>query len=348
MRYLESSSMAALSDAALFPPCPKYKQAPIWVWSRQTWLGEAYRASKKFAHEISSCMTFSKVSLPSVDELTRSISLLQACGFDSTMSETDEEAPIFVLSNGGRAGSTLLQRILITDPRVLLWGEPMGEMALVSRITEMMAHLEQPLKLLTWKNQVDANSNTLAQSWIATLYPSIAYFRAALRGIFDQWLGKSALDHGFVRWGFKEVRLGASEASLLHWLYPNAKFVITCRHPYDSYRSFVGNRWVYYYRYPEIRVDSAVAFAYHWNRLAMSWSDLPSDFPCFRMKYEDLVRGNVDFRKLESWLGIEIKEKLALSAPVGGSRQRGRITWYERRIIAREAKAGMRAMGYEA
>src|SRR5215475_7349816 len=106
-----------------------------------------------------------------------------------------------------------------------MWGEPMGEMALVSRMTEMMSHLEQPRKRLTWKNQVDASSETLAQSWIATLYPSITHFRAALRGIFDQWLGKPARERGFARWGFKEVRLAAADAVLLRWLYPNAKFV---------------------------------------------------------------------------------------------------------------------------
>jgi hypothetical protein len=343
---LSESSTAAWSDSVLFPRTPRYKQTRLWTWGRQTWLGEISRASKKFGHEMWSWLSYEKVSLPSVAKLAESIAILQNRGFDTTNFETAGEAPIFVLSNGGRAGSTLLQRILITDPRLLIWGEPQGEMALVSRLAEMVSDLEQPLKLLTWKNQVDANSPALAQSWIATLYPSITYFRAALRGIFDQWLGKPARERGYMRWGFKEVRLGATEAMLLHWLYPNAKFVITCRHPYDSYKSFVGNRWVLYYRYPRIRVDSAVAFAHHWDRLATSWYELPADFPCFRMKYEDLVHGKVDFRKLESWLGIEIKEDVALSAPVGGSRQRGRVTWYERMIIAHEAEAGMRALGY--
>ena len=66
------------------------------------------------------------------------------------------------------------------------------------------------------------------------------------------------------------------------------------------------------------------------------------------MKYEDLVSGNVDFRKLESWLGIKINEDVALSASVGGTTKRKRLTWYERMIIAREAAAGMRVMSYSA
>src|SRR5215475_4503356 len=146
MKVSESSSAAALSEAVLFPPRPRYKRTPLWVWGRQTWLGAAYRELKKFAHEMSSWLSVERVSLPSVQELAQSLSLLEACGFDTTNSQADEDAPIFVLSNGGRAGSTLLQRILITDPRLLMWGEPMGEMALVSRMTEMMSHLEQPRK----------------------------------------------------------------------------------------------------------------------------------------------------------------------------------------------------------
>jgi hypothetical protein len=64
------------------------------------------------------------------------------------------------------------------------------------------------------------------------------------------------------------------------------------------------------------------------------------------LKYEDLIVGKVDFRKLESWLGIEVKEKVALDVSVGGTAKRSRITWYERLIIAREAAEGMKALDY--
>ena len=346
MKLLEPQSAAAWDEAVLLPKLPKYKQTRLWVWGRQTWLGDLSRTSRKFSHEMWSWLTYEKVNLPTVAKLMESIALLQARGFDTSPLETDQEAPIFLLSTGGRAGSTLLQRILITDPRVLLWGEPLGEMALAARIAEMVSNLEQPLKWFTWQNQPDASSPALAMSWIANLYPSITYFRAALRSLFDVWLAKPARDRGFARWGFKEVRLGATEASLLHWLYPNAKFVVSCRHPYDCYRSLADAHWVPYYRYPDMRVDSAADFAHHWNRQARSWSELPAGFPCFHIKYEDLTRGKVDFRQLESWLGIEIKENVALSAPVGSTRKRERLTWYERLIIAREAAAGMRALGY--
>jgi hypothetical protein len=338
-----------LSDSMGLAKIQKYKQTPIWAWGRQTWLATSTRAPRTFCHEMLAWLSLEKGSFPGVAKLAESITLLQTRGLDATSGQTEKEAPIFVFSAGPRAGSTLLQRILVTDPRLLLWGEPFGEMALISRIAEIVSHLEQPARLGVWEKtikEIDVKSPTFAMTWIATLYPSASYFRAALRGFFDQWLGKPARDGGFARWGFKEVRLGATEATLLHWLYPNAKFVVICRHPYASYRSLANANWVYYDRYPDVRVNSAAGFAHHWSRLATSWSELPLEFPCFRIKYEDLIGRKVDFRKLESWLGIEIKEDIALSASVGGTAKPDCITWYERLIIAREAEAGMRALGY--
>jgi hypothetical protein len=282
-----------------------------------------------------------------VEHLSESIAVLGASTSEPVGAEKEAEAPIFLLSTGWRTGSTLLQRILVTDPRLLLWGEPLGEMALVSRITEMVSQSISARNLRLWRTQSSLTSSSLAQSWIANLYPSGDDFRLALRSLFDQWLGVPARESGFARWGIKEVRLGASEASLLHWLYPYAKFVVLSRHPYDCYRSLADSGWQQvYHRHPDMPIDSAASFARHWNRLVLSWSELPSGFPSFHLKYEDLISGKVDFRKLESWLGIEIKENVALKVSIGGTAKRSRLSWYERLIIAHEAEPGMRALGY--
>jgi hypothetical protein len=80
----------------------------------------------------------------------------------------------------------------------------------------------------------------------------------------------------------------------------------------------------------------------------LSWSDLPAGFPVMHFKYEDLIEGKVNFRELESWLNLEIKESLALSAKVGNTAVRKRLAWYERLIIKSEAAAGMKALQYPA
>jgi len=328
---------------------PKYKRTRAWTWVRQSQLGGFVRGLKGCRREVAAWLREQPVVVPEVRLLTASLDALQWHADDKAYQdkEKQEDAPIFLLSTGWRAGSTLLQRILVTDPRLLLWGEPLGEMTIVSRIAETVSNSISARNLQLWKDQHDPNSAELSTSWVANLYPAGRDFRAGLRSLFDQWLREPARERGFGRWGFKDVRLGATEACLLRWLYPNAKFVIITRDPYDSYRSLADSGWgEVYYRYPDVSVDSAAAFARHWNRLAVSWAQLPAGFPAVHVKYEDLISGKVDFRELERWLGLEIREGVALKASVGGTAKRAQLSWYERLIISREAAEGMRALGY--
>jgi len=330
-----------------FAKAEKYKEERAWSWARISWLRELVRACRSCSHEFQGWMRSEQVTLPNVAQLTRSIDALRACASDSASEASDTEAPIFVLSTGWRTGSTLLQRVLVTDPRLLVWGEPLGEMTLVSRITEMVSNSLSPRDLQLWYDQDDQDLSSLTTSWIATLSPPGSDLRLALRSLFDQWLGEPARRLGFVRWGLKEVRLGAAEAMLLHWLFPRAKFIVISRHPCDCYRSFADSAWQQlYYRHPEVCVDSVAGFARHWNRLALGWSELPEGFPVFHIKYEDMIHGKVDFRKLESWLDIEIKEDMAISTLVGGTAVRSTLNWYEHLIVVHEAAAGMHALGY--
>jgi hypothetical protein len=323
---------------------PKYKQTRVWGWARNSWLGELVRACRRCWRELWAWVRCEPVMFPKVKQLVES---MEVFGSDASANgNADAEQPVFLLSTGWRAGSTLLQRILVTDSRLLLWGEPLGEMTIVSKIAEMVNDSLSPRNMELWRSQADLNSSLLATSWIANLYPPGSDFRSALRRLFDRWLCEPARRNGFARWGFKEVRFGGSEAALLHWLYPNARFVIISRHPYECYRSLSDSGWPIYFRYPGVRVNSAARFAKYWNALALSWLELPDGFPCFHIKYEDLISGQVDFRKLESWLGLEIQEGVALSTSVGGTAIRTQLSWHERLIISREAAEGMRALGY--
>jgi hypothetical protein len=323
----------------------KYKETWLWTWARASWLGRAVRESRRWRREFWAWTQCEKVAPAKVQQLAESIAAIPVRALDSA--DEKREAPIFLLSTGGRAGSTLLQRILVTDSRVLLWGEPLSQMGLISRITEAVSGSVDPHHMQQWRNSDKASSSSLPTSWINILFPPGDDFRSALRSLFDRWLGEPARELGYTRWGFKEVRLGAAEAILLQWLYPNAKFIILSRHPYDCYRSLVDSNWhVCWDRYTNTVMNSAVSFARIWNQMAVSWSQLPAGFPCVFIRYEDVVSGNFDFRKLESWLGIEIKEKVALSVSVGGTTKRSRLSWCERLIIDREATAGMHALGY--
>ena len=324
------------------------RRTRAWQILREGLLGRGSRASKACIRELTSWARLAPApASPSVRKVMASLQLFDGSVELNSDAPGNDESPIFLLSTGWRAGSTLLQRILMTDTGLLLWGEPLGEMVPVSRMTEMMTNFISERNLAEWRNQPSLDSGNLSKSWIANLYPPGESFRIGLRSVFDQWMGGPAREHGFARWGFKEVRVSAADAILLHWLYPKAKFLVISRHPYDCYRSHADAKWGQVYdRYPEVLIDSAAAFARHWNRLAVSWATLPAGFPIVSVKYEDLIDRKIDFRSMESWLGIKVDEDSALSKPVGGTATRSRLSWYERWIISHEAATGMRALGY--
>ncbi len=266
---------------------------------------------------------------------------------DRAVPAGDSEEPVFVLATSWRSGSTLLQRILVSNPQVLVWGEPLGRLAIVPRLAHALAGVSSDWPPPDCWIGEHVPPGSLATQWIANLFPPGRDLRAALRDLFDRWLAAPARERGFQRWGVKEVRFGAAEACLLSWLYPSARFLVLTRHPFDAFRS-LRNRaeWTFHDRWPETRIDSAAAFARHWNRLATSWSPKPPGLRCLTVRYEDLVSGGVDFRALESWLGFEIREQKALGLRLGETVGTRELTWYERLIIRREAAAGMRLFDY--
>jgi hypothetical protein len=250
---------------------------------------------------------------------------------------------VFVLGTGWRTGSTLLQRVLVTDAELMMWGEPLGRMALLPRLAEMLSAADD-----RWPRPgsfaLPEDLRALATTWIANLYPAGGDLRRGLRALLDSWLAEPARRLGFARWGVKEVRLGAAEACVLRWLYPGAGFVVLLRHPFDAYRS--ARTWRLYSRWPDETVNCAVAFARHWNHLALSWTRSAIGLDPLVVRYEDLVSGAFDFERLERFLGLRLAPQRALSVRPGVNRVSRELSRCERRLVLREAATGMEAFGY--
>lgn len=295
---------------------------------------------------------FAYPSLQALDEALAVISDATA-GPAPAREQREQESPVFVLATGWRSGSTLVQRILGTDPSLLLWGEPLGRLALLPRVAEALCAVTRAWPPPDfWLHSTPA-PGALARSWVANLYPPGPDLRAALQALVLEWLALPARSHGFPRWGLKEVRYGAAEARLLRWLFPRARFVVLVRNPLDSYRSLsralpAGKTWGMYSRWPDLPLGGAASFARHWNRLTTSWL-LPLPGADIRIvRYEDLVAGRVDFRDLEAYCGLRLDERAALGMPLGRTEDRGGLHPHEKWIIRREARRGLEAFGYAA
>jgi hypothetical protein len=234
-----------------------------------------------------------------------------------------DDAPLFVASIGWRSGSTLMQRVLMTDPSVLIWGEPLDRLAMLGRLTDAVAAIDQE-----WPpadNWITSRGPTdLARDWVANLYPDPGAFKAGLRAMLDAWLAAPAKARGRPRWGVKEVRWTGADGLLLRWLYPRARFVVIARHPVSAYYSLrhfglEPRKWGVWVRWPDQIIGDHQGFANHWNELALSWLAVADRLGARVIRYEDLAAGRADLAALGADLGLTLDPGVALDAKVGGS-----------------------------
>lgn len=251
-----------------------------------------------------------------LENLRRTLIQLDEAGATAS---TSEAAPIFVGGTGWRCGSTLLQRIIMSDPGVLIWGEPMEDRAFTARLARGLSKPGQVMPF--WVG--DRSLENLQQSWTTLLWPDAADMKAGFRAMFDTWLGAPAHRRGFRDWGLKEVRWGGADMLFLRWLYPKSRVFLIVRDPVDCYRSllkyFYTEEQGYYGRWPDERVYDAQTYARYWSDLVLSWIELKQWENYQIIHYEDLVAGKVDLPALGRETGLTLNGEVALATRVNGA-----------------------------
>ena len=260
----------------------------------------------------------------------------------------DEEAPIFLLSAGWRSGSTLLQRLIMSDSRVLIWGEPYDECGMIQALADSMKafRADWPPAEYYYDGTPPAD---LSGNWIANLFPSLEDLRKAHRAFFDTMFSLPAKHGGATRWGIKEVRLSSEHAHYLRWLYPKAKFVFLYRNPLDAYRSYAryGRSW--YDLFPNKPMFTPTAFGRHWRQLMQGYLSDAKKLDALLVRYEDLIGERPPLEEIDAYLGIRTNHAI-LGAKVGSSErggQKARLSALEKWLLKRAVSPVAKKLNYE-
>ncbi|MDR3512931.1 MAG: sulfotransferase [Caulobacteraceae bacterium] len=262
----------------------------------------------------------------------------------------DDDEPVFLASIGWRSGSTLMQRILMTDPGLLVWGEPLSHLLYLNRLVEpLFGFTEIWPEMNHWISRLPKLD--LTRDWIAHVAPDAGHLKGAYRAFLDRWLATPARERGFSRWGVKQVRWSGEEAIALRWLYPRAKFILMVRHPVSAYQSmknigFVPNEMGFVLEWPDRWIADLDAYAAYWDRLARSWGAASARMDVTWVRYEDLMDGRTDFDALGRATGLDLEPSTAMSVVAGGPVIRSEMTPEERDRINALTVEGRRIFAY--
>ncbi|MGA1132460.1 MAG: sulfotransferase [Prochlorotrichaceae cyanobacterium] len=218
------------------------------------------------------------------------------------------ERPIFIFSAGWRAGSTLLQRLINSDPRVLVWGEPYHKGNFVQVLSQSVCSFTQtfpPDSYFINSANFSGSEDQLFSRWTANLYPEIDAFIAAQRVFFQTLYGQPAQQRGFERWGLKEVRLSIDHAIYLKWLFPQGKFLFIYRNPYKTYASC--HTWSdLYFRWPDQPVFTPETFGLYWRGMVTGYRRGWEALGGLLLPYEAFCGGEPSTAAIASYLELKL------------------------------------------
>jgi hypothetical protein len=199
--------------------------------------------------------------------------------------------PIILLGSGQRTGSTLLQRFMVSNPNIMIWGEHDGVFSDIYRKYDRLYEWDAMFSHQLETFQTDGFNN-----FIPNMIPSSDVIRASQRAMLEVLYRDTALNLGRNIWGFKEVLYDAEMAARLRDLFPGMKVVYITRHPFGGFTSLLHEERL---KPTEVNIplkdiwtrEKTTQWIDTWVDINESFLDHPAinDEWVFSMTYEELI-----------------------------------------------------------
>ena len=116
--------------------------------------------------------------------------------------------------------------------------------------------------------------------------------------MLDRLFKQSATEMAKERFGIKFVRIGLEEMHYLEWLYPDAKFMILFRNPWDCWRSYKGY-WMF--RWPKGRITTVQQFAKFGKDRHVNFFRTLNQIESTHLRYEDFLHPDFNWDRLKTF-----------------------------------------------
>lgn len=222
-----------------------------------------------------------------------------------------------ILLGVGRSGTTLVQRILNSYNKTLIWGEHAGFLNKTAESYELL------LKNKSMDDYSFSQNNTSDSGINIDFYKDPNRWQAwnnwfskkDIRSIYQESFTSifNPLDLNDLQWGFKEIRYGNLKTlSYIADLFPQAKFIFVVRHPLNTIESQLNTFHQGESKYLSIKriiqLPIAIKIALQWSHDNKAYFDFSKKHPAntHLIKYEDFISGKEGIENLASFLNTHV------------------------------------------
>ncbi len=216
--------------------------------------------------------------------------------------------PVFIFAPTARCGITLLQRLLNSSRRIIVYGE---NSLLINTLPNNVfyfnayakQHNQARQRLLSgeydfWSSAVWPDSSV----WCGTVIKSIEMF---LKVYQDE-----SSKYGFDKWGIKSPVDDSRTCAFYFQTFPASKIIFIYRHIVDVMMSYKSRKWI-----PNLSACSDIAQQWCKNVNYMLNGDVPNRV--IVLKYEDLLANKDEYvERIENLIGISGIDKSVFNRKV--------------------------------